>query len=318
MALFLTEDEVGQLLTMPDAIEALDNAFREMGANRAPVRPRQRVRVPGGALHVMSAALPAQRALGLKSYTTIAGRALFHVLLYDSETGELLALMQANRLGQIRTGAASGVATRYMARKDVSVAGVIGSGWQARSQVAAVCAVRRFERVLAFSRNPDKLKAFCNEASQAVGIPVQPAASADEVAKQADVLIVATNSRRPVFDGKLLPAGIHINAMGSNGLERQEIDETTVLRAQRIVTDLKEQAMIECGDLIPVINAGKMTWDRVWELAEVVTGQRAGRQSDHEITLFESQGIALEDVAVAAHVYQLARERGAGRELPMF
>ena len=316
MALFLTEDEVGTLLTMNDAIEALDRAFRQMADNKAPVRPRQRVKIAGGTLQVMPAALPAEGAIGFKAYTTMAGRPNFHFTLYDSASGELLALMQANLLGQIRTGAASGVATRYMAGSEVSVVGSIGTGWQARSQVEAVCAVRKFERGLAYGRDPARLKAFCEEASNTVNLPIEPASSPNQVANESDVLIAATNSRRPVFDGNLLSAGVHINAIGSNGAERQEVDEATVVRANRVVVDLKEQAITECGDVIPVVSAGRITWGGIVELADIVAGRASGRDSDDEITLFESQGIALEDVAVGVHIYRLARERGIGQEIP--
>ena len=316
MALFLTESDVGTLLTMNDAIEVLENAFRQMADDKAPVRPRQRVKIAGGTLQVMPAALPAECAIGFKAYTTMAGRPNFHFTLYDSASGELLALMQANLLGQIRTGAASGVATRYMAKEEVSVVGCIGTGWQARSQVEAVCAVREFDRGLAYGRDPARLKAFCKEISATVNLPIEPAASSDQVAGEADVLIAATNSRSPVFDGNALSAGVHVNAIGSNGAERQEVDETTVVRSNRVVVDLKEQAIIECGDVIPVVSAGRVTWGEVVELADIVAGRASGRDSDNEITLFESQGIALEDVAVGIHIYRLARERGIGREIP--
>lgn len=317
MALFLTESEVGTLLTMNDAIEVLEDAFRQMADDKAPVRPRQRVKIAGGTLQVMPAALPAEGAIGFKAYTTMAGRPNFHFTLYDSASGELLALMQANLLGQIRTGAASGVATRYMANEDVSVVGCIGTGWQARSQVEAVCAVRKFDRGLAYGRDPARLRTFCEEVSNTLNVSIQPAASSDQVARDADVLIAATNSRSPVFDGNALSAGVHVNAIGSNGAERQEVDEATVVRSSRVVVDHKEQAIIECGDLIPVVSAGRITWGSVVELAEVVAGRASGRDSDDEITLFESQGVALEDVAVGIHVYRLARERGIGREIPV-
>ena len=316
MALFLTEDDVRRLLTMNDAIEVLDHAFRQMADNKAPVRPRQRVKIAGGTLQVMPAALPTERAIGFKAYTTMAGRPNFHFTLYDTTSGELLAIMQANLLGQIRTGAASGVATRYMARDEVAVVGCIGTGWQARSQVEAVCAVRKFERGLAYGRDPARLEAFCQEVSNTVDLPIEPAASPNQVASEADVLIVATNARHPVFDGNALSAGVHVNAVGSNGAERQEVDEATVVRSSRVVVDLKEQAITECGDVIPVVSAGRITWGNVVELADIVVGRASGRDSDEEITLFESQGIALEDVAVGIHIYRLARERGVGREIP--
>src|SRR5438067_8213295 len=189
MALFLTEDGVGRLLEMPAAIEAVEGAFRELGAGRATNRPRRRVAVTHGLLHLMPAALPAARAIGFKAYTTFAGRARFHFTLYDSETGELLAIMQADRLGQQRTGAATGVATRHLARADAAVLALFGAGWQARSQLEAVCAVRPIREVRVFSRTPARREQLCAEMRGVVSAALVPVASSEATLEGADVVV---------------------------------------------------------------------------------------------------------------------------------
>src|SRR5437868_2106808 len=216
MALLLSEEDVERLLKMPAAIEAVEAAFRELGAGRATNRPRRRVAVPHGLLHLMPAALPAARAIGFKAYTTFAGRARFHFTLYDSETGELLAMMQADRLGQQRTGAATGVATRHLAQADAAALALFGGGWQARSQLEAVCAVRAIREVRVFSRTPERREAFCREMQPLVTASLKPVASPEAALDGADIVVTATSAREPLFDGALLQPGMHLNVVGSN------------------------------------------------------------------------------------------------------
>jgi ornithine cyclodeaminase/alanine dehydrogenase-like protein (mu-crystallin family) len=317
MALFITEDEVARLLTMDDALRAVEEAFRQHGQGSAVNRPRTRVRVPHGMLHVMAAGLPPEGVLGLKAYTAFRGTTRFHVHLYSAEDGRLLALLEANRLGQMRTGAASGVATKYLARPDASVVGIFGTGWQARSQLEAVCAVRRVREVRAYGRDPARRAAFSREMEATLGVPVRPAPEPRIVVEGADIVITITTAKTPVFDGRWLAAGSHVNAAGSNFAEKQEVDEATVTAARLIVVDSKEQARIECGDLIGPVSRGLLSWDQVHELGEVVAGKIPGRERAGDVTLFESQGLALEDMAVAAVVYRKALERRVGRDLPL-
>lgn len=316
--LYLREEEVAELLTVRDAIDRLDSAFRRLAAGEAAVRPRQRVRVPRGMLHVMPAGLPDGFALGLKLYTTFAGAgARFHVLLFDAQDGAMVAIIQANRLGQIRTGAASGLATRYMARETSQVMGLIGTGWQAETQLEAVCAVRPIERVIVYGRDAARRDQFCLRMAERVTATLVPVDQAQTAVENADIVTTVTSSDTPVFHGSWLRPGVHVNAAGVNQPTKREIDRTTVLRADRIVTDLREQAEIECGDLLPIVAAGDVKWADIQELSSVVSGQAPGRAGDGELTLFESQGIALEDVAVADLVYRRALERGVGTHLPM-
>jgi ornithine cyclodeaminase/alanine dehydrogenase-like protein (mu-crystallin family) len=267
-------------------------------------------------LHFMAASLPASGFLGYKTYTVFPNRVRFTVHLHSSESGELLAVIEADRLGQIRTGAASGVATRWMARVDTSTVGMIGTGKQARTQLEAVCQVRPANQVLVFGRSAEKLTAFCAQAQEKLGIKCRAAQSAEDVVENADILITMTNSTSPVFPGEKLKLGTHINAAGSNFLIRRELDETCIRRCRSIVVDSKEQAKLECGEFLGPLEKGRLTWDQIRELSEVVTARALPRTGPQDITLFKSLGVALEDVAVAAKVYQLALEQNLGTKIP--
>lgn len=320
MALVLKETDVEHLLTIPDAIAALETAFRQQhpaaGEQQALNRPRSRLQPPGAILHFMTAAAPGLGVYGFKAYTAARpGVVRFAVMLFSTEDGRLLALIEADTLGQMRTGAASGLATRYLARQDAASLGVVGSGWQARSQVQAVCAVRAVKTIRAAGRDPERLRLFCEEMSAAVGVAVTPVADAETAVREADIVITATSAREPVVQGDWLKPGTHLNVMGSNWANRREVDERVISRSDLIVIDSKEQGMLEAGDLLLPIQQGLLGWERVHELHEVVGGTIPGRQGAEEITLFKSLGLALEDIAVAAHIYTLARERGVGEEL---
>ncbi len=317
MAIFLRESDVRQLANMEMALASVEEAFRLQGGMKTDNAPRRRCRVERGLLHVMSASIPAQNLAGLKSYTTIDGRAKFHVLLYGGADGDLLAVLEADLLGQLRTGAATGVATRYMARNDASKVGIIGTGWQARAQLAAVCAVRSVASILAFGRDAGRRETFCREMTDALGIPVAAAASAEEAVRGCDLVITATTSKEPVLHGEWLAPGAHVNAIGANHLSRQEIDVETVRRSACVVVDSLEQSRMESGDLAHAAEAGAFYWEDARELGLVVTGDFPGREDDSEITLFKSNGIALEDVAFAGRVYQAAVKAGVGESLPL-
>ncbi len=317
MALLLREEDVQRLLPMTDAMAAVEEVMRQYGQGAATNNPRRRTRTPRGLLHLMSAAAPQIGYFGFKSYATFpgSGQTRFHVMLYSAETGELLSLMEASALGQIRTGAASGVATQYMARDDAKVVGLFGTGYQARTQIAAVCLARPIEMVKVYSRNAERRSAFAREMSASLGVTMQLMDSPEETVRESDIVITITTAHEPVFDGRDLAPGVHINAAGSNMLIKREIDEETVRRADVIIVDDKEQARIESGDLLPAIERGILTWERVRTLGDVVTGVVPGRASPNDITLFESHGIALWDVAVAAKVYERATAEGVGEKL---
>ncbi len=319
MALFFTEEDVESLLTMTDAVSAVEDAFRQLGEGSAVNCPRARVGLPGTMLHVMPAGSAEWGLLGLKAYIAKSTGAWFLFHLYDT-SGQLQAVIEADRLGQMRTGAASGVATRFMARDDAATVGMYGTGGQARTQLEAVAAVRPLSRARVFGRDGERRRRFCEEMSESLGIDVQPAGAPEEVPVGADILIVATTSREPVLHGDWLRPGQHINAIGANVAYKREVDVEVVRRSSCIVVDSEEQALLECGDLIAPriapISEGELAWDDVSELGQLVCGKASGRRTEEDITLFESQGIAIEDVAVARRVLELGRERGLGQALP--
>jgi ornithine cyclodeaminase/alanine dehydrogenase-like protein (mu-crystallin family) len=315
MALFFTEEEVTSLLSMNDTLLAVEDAFRQLGQGSAVNRPRARVHLPGTMLHVMPAGSAEWELLGLKTYIAKRSGARFLFLLYGT-SGELLAVMEADRLGQMRTGAASGVATRFMARPEAATVGIFGTGWQARSQLQAVAAVRTLRRAVAYGRDDDRRRRFCKEMSELLDLDVRPATAPEQVPEDADILITATTAREAVLHGEWLHSGQHINAIGANFANKREVDGDVIRRSTLVVVDSKEQALLECGDLIAPVSAGELDWDDVHELGDVVSGKLSGRQHGEDITLFESQGIAIEDVAVARKVFELGRERGVGTPLP--
>jgi alanine dehydrogenase len=317
MPLLLTEEEVSQLVSMPMALEAVDEVFRGLGQGEAQSNPRQRVRLAGGVLHTLTGGVPSSRALGLKTYTSIASGTRFLVLLFDAENGDLLAQIEANLLGQYRTGAASGIATRYLARDEARVVGLIGAGRQSHTQLEAVCAVRPIEQVRVFSRDRDRREAYCREMGERLGIELVPVESAEAAVRGAEVLITITTAKEPVLLGEWLEPGQHVNAAGSNYAQRRELDVEAVRRADLITADEVEQARIESGDLVAAVEAGVISWDQVVNLGAVVAGNRPGRTADSQITLFESQGLGVQDLALAARLYQAARERGLGREIEL-
>jgi ornithine cyclodeaminase/alanine dehydrogenase-like protein (mu-crystallin family) len=318
MVLLLNEAQVSELYTMEDALAGVELALRELGEGTAINQPRNRVVTGSGSLQVMSGYVPGAQAVGLKFYSASRAGAKFLVPLFDSETGDLLSIMEANTLGQIRTGAASGVATKVLARADASSVSVIGSGWQARTQLEAVCAVRPIRRVNVFSRNEERRESFARDMSARLGIPVQAAGSGEEAVRGTDIVIVITNARTPVLEGAWLQPGMHINAAGSNRASAAELDVAAVGRADVIAVDQLADAKIESGDLIAAVEADAIRWENVVEIGAILAGNVTGRQSDDQITLFESQGLAIEDLVAARRIYELALEQGVGTEIELF
>jgi ornithine cyclodeaminase/alanine dehydrogenase-like protein (mu-crystallin family) len=313
--LLLSEDDVRQVLTMDMALEAVEAALRKMALDEAHNVPRSRCQTDHAMLHVMSAAAKTLGVMGYKAYSTSKKGAQFQLALFDGKTGALLSLMQADHLGQMRTGAASGVATQYMARPDSSEVGLFGSGKQARTQLLAVCKVRKISRVQVYSPNEENRRAFAAEMSQLCEVEVEPVPRPEMAAEDKDVVITATTSREPVFNGHWLAEGTHINAVGSNFLGKAEVDAVTVRRCESIVVDSKDQARLEAGDFQQALEDGSIHWADVHELGQVIVGRFTGRAHPQDVTLFKSLGIALEDVAVAARVFAKAQSAGVGKWL---
>ena len=316
MALYLSEEDVKQIVTMPMALEAVEAAHRAHGQGEAIDVPRQRTRLPQSALHVLQGALPGAGLIGYKAYTTSRAGARFLIHLFDAAAGNPVAVIAADHLGMMRTGAAGGVAAKWLARPDADVAGVFGAGWQAQSQIEALCAVRPIRRVRVYSRSREKLQSFCEQQSQRLPCEVVPASSPQEAVAGSAVVVTITTAATPVFDGDWLDAGTHITAAGSNSLVRREIDEAAVRRAAVVCVDARATALKECGDLLPLLEKGRLHEGQLVELGEVIAGVRPGRGDARQITLFESHGMAIQDLALARRVLDQARNRGLGMELP--
>ncbi len=275
MALYLTERDVDSLLTMPEAVAALKNSFLSQSRGEAVNQPRRRLHLPAGTYHTMAAADLSLQTFGQKAYCSFPPRTRFLFLLHDARTGELLAMMEADRLGQIRTGAASGLATSLLASNGSGlIIGIFGAGWQAQSQLEAVCAVRDVARVVVYSRTEASREAFCSAMTQRLGRPVVPAARPEEAAEGCHIVITATTAREPVVMGEWLMPGVHVNAVGSNLLMKREIDERVVSRSDLIVVDSVEQSRAEAGDLLPAYERRLFRWEQVRELHEIVSGTR--------------------------------------------
>ena len=271
MALFLTEREVAGLLPMDECIDVLEEAFSHAGAGQVEIKPRSRIRMPNGFFHFMSASDEGHGVFGYKAYPSFGGPAgsKFLVMLYDFESGELLAMLEAGRLGQIRTGAASGLATKYMAREDAGTVAVFGSGFQASTQLEAVCAARDIKQAKVYSRRAERREEFARRMSGRLNLEVQAAESPSDCVAGADVVVTITSARDPVFAGSELAPGTHVNAAGGNHWQRREVDEDTVTRSGVIVVDDLDQAKVECGDLMWLEVRGTFRWDMALSLIHI-------------------------------------------------
>lgn len=317
MAIFLSERDIKGLVSMADAIEATEQVFKVAGQGAVINPPRQQIDIPSGYLRLTSAIVTPLKKIAVKVSSSMvfasdSGRVL---LLVDSETGRVDAIIEVFYLGQLRTAAASGVATRLLARPDASSVGVFGTGRQARTQLEAMAAVRPIRRALAISRNRSNLEAFCSDMSRALDFPVEPASSPAEL-YACDILITATTARQPVLDGDLIRPGTHVNAIGSNRPERQEVNENLIPRCATIAVDNKKQAQKESTLLVKGVDRGLISWDGVKELGELIDSAPQTRRDELAITLYNSHGVAMEDVALATKAYELAQARNVGYDIP--
>ncbi len=313
MKLYLSEEDVVACLPMSKAIELLDLAFRQLADGSAINHPRRRVILPtGSVLHYMAAGTP--EYFGLKAYSVNAKTgAHFEVLLYRSADGLPLATLEANRLGQIRTGAASGVATKYLAREDASVAGILGSGFQAETQLEAIANVRKLREVRVWSRKPDRRAKFAEACAAKFGLNVRAVDTARECVEGADIVATATSSKEPVLASEWISPGTHVNGSGSNWAERRELPTALILdRAALVAVDSVEVGKLESGDLLIPLRERAGTAFPAVELAEIVAGKRPGRTAASQVTIFKSNGLAVEDIAVAGYLYGEALKRGIG------
>jgi ornithine cyclodeaminase/alanine dehydrogenase-like protein (mu-crystallin family) len=301
---------------METAIECVEESFRQLAFGKAAHQPRRRVSAGGTTLHVLSAGAQYLGYIGFKSYVTSREGARFQFMLINAETNSTVAIIDASLLGQMRTGATTGVATKYMARPDAAIVGCFGTGFQARSQLKAVCSVRRIERIEVYGRDGDRRRKFAEEMAEYCSVPTSAVHSPEEAAAEKDIVICATSAKTPLFDGHVLEEGTHVNAVGSNYLSKAEIDVTTIRRADHIVCDSLEACQLEAGDFVPALEDGSFAWSRVRELSDVVVDRETGRALAEDITLFKSVGLGLEDLAVAVKVFERARSESIGKPLP--
>lgn len=319
MTLHISETEVRQVLDMSQALRAVEEILRKQATEEVLVHPRRRFELShGGFFHYMAAADYSAGFVAMKQYTYVRGRLQFLVPLYEMVTGDLLAVIEADYMGQLRTGAASGVATKYLARENSHIAAIIGTGGQARTQLGAVAAVRKLKSVCVYGRDAAKRENFCQQMSAKLGIPVTPSGSSGEAVLGADIVCTATTSSEPVVFGADLSPGVHINAIGANHAHKRELDDEAVASAGVIIVDSIEQSRQEAGDLIIAFKEDEARWAGVKKLCDVVAGKVSGRTRNDEVTLFKSNGIASWDLAVAMKVYAAARDKKLGKELPFW
>lgn len=312
MPLILHEANVQQLLTMQDAMEAVEAAFRDLHRGSAEDLGRRRILTASGSLSVMGGALPSVGTMGVKAYTAFGNAGARHLfLLYRSDDGALVAIIEADHLGRIRTGAATGLATRHLARPDASRLGIIGTGVQAWPQVQAIASVRQLEEVKVYSRSANTRADFAKRIRKELKVSAFGVATARDAVQDVDIVTTVTTAADPVVLGEWLASGTHVNAIGSNWEHKREVDDSVVARSALVVVDAIAQAQREAGDLIQPARRGLLDWERVWELSTYVAGEGMRRQPD-DITLYKSVGIAIEDVAVASRVYALAVQEGVG------
>jgi ornithine cyclodeaminase/alanine dehydrogenase-like protein (mu-crystallin family) len=304
--LWLSEDDVSSLVSPGEAIPVIEDCFHRIAAAQVELMPRRRFAAADGSFAVMAAADRGLGVAGVKSYAVAAGRVEFVVCLFDLADGSLVALIAADRLGQVRTGAASGVAAKHLARLGAESLGLIGAGWQAESQLAAIRdAVPTIERVVVSSRTSERAAAFAERHGAEV-------AESPAEAGACDVVVTATSSKDPVLRGDWLSPGALVCAIGANVATARELDSQVIARATLVCCDSLEDARLESGDLIEPVAAGQLDWLEVQELHSIVAGELPGRQSDADIVVFKSNGIAPWDVALGHEVVRRARERGVG------
>ena len=309
MPLYLTEADVESVLTPADALEAIEACFERMARGAVDNRPRYRHRLADASVAVMSAADHELDRAGVKTYVASAKGTRFVVALFDTAKTEVVAPIEADKLGQLRTGAASGVAAKHLAKPDAASLGIIGCGWQAESQVACIReAVPSIERVVAYCRTEASLKKFCRKVKAEAGESHRDPAGMD-------VVVTATSSADPVLRGEWLEPGALVCAMGANVPHHRELDNVVLERAGFVCSDSVENAKLESGDLMEPVESGVLDWLEVYELADVVGGEVAARQSPDDVVVFKSNGLAAWDVAAATKAVELARERKVGTEL---
>ncbi|MCS7385254.1 MAG: ornithine cyclodeaminase family protein [archaeon GB-1867-005] len=327
MVLVLSRDDLKSILTMKDVIDAVEEAFKCYGLGKASMPPRPVIKVEGynGLILYMPAYIADMDALAVKIVSVYPDNpkkyalptTLGTVLLNDPRTGDLLAIMEGAFITAMRTGAVSGVASKYLARSDSRIVGIFGAGVQARTQLMALCEVRPIEEARVYDVIYSASKKYADEMSKQLGIDVRPVENPVEAVKGCDIIVTATTSKTPVFRGEWVEDGTHINGIGSHTPTSRELDSNIIMRA-KVVVDSIEACFREAGDIIIPINEGVIGRDHIYaELSELVTGAKPGRVNDKEITIFKSVGLAIQDASTALKAYRLALKKGVGKEISL-
>jgi alanine dehydrogenase len=316
MAIYLSESDVDALADMELALAAVESSMARQGRGTSSNVGRRRARIKSGALNLMGAADQELGVAGAKLYSAFPGGSTrFVVILFDIITGSLQAVIEAGRLGELRTGAATGIATKYLARENSSIVGLIGSGRQARTQLLAIHHLRTISEVRVWSRNPSHVETFVGDMRPQLDAPINKARTASEAVSDADIVVTATSAATPVIDASDLVPGMHVTAMGSNNPRHTELSPDAIAEVDRVFVDDLDGAHEECGDLIVATQAGQFQWGQATELGRVVAGEIEGRTTTDQITLFESQGIALWDIALAHAIVQRAASKNRGTRI---
>ena len=323
MTLILKESDVQQVLTMADGVRLVEDSFRQYADGKTSLAPRLVMKLQGdaGNFRIMAAIVPELGGFGLKTLTGTPGKrspgsTYFAMLYFDVTTGALLAVIPATHITGIRTGAASGVATKYLAREDAGTVGLFGAGFQGRNQIAAIREVRPVKSVRIFDVAPEPAERLASTL-RSEGLDASVVSEPEDAVRGSDIIASATTAKEPPIRGDWIDPGTHVNAAGANAPVKREVDAET-FAAARVVVDFKEQVLQEAGDLIAAIDAGALTADGIYaELGDVVTGKKPGRDDDEQVTLFKSVGVAIEDVAAAAWVYERAKAGGLGTEIDL-
>ncbi|KOR25823.1 ornithine cyclodeaminase family protein [Clostridium sporogenes] len=326
--LILTAEDIKKVFTMKDAIEADKEAFKLYSANKAEVPLRTNISIPKykGSSLFMPAYIEDLDTAGIKIVSVFPENVKLgkpavpaQMILLDGKTGQVSAIMDGTYLTQLRTGASAGAATDILAKKDAKIGALIGTGGQALCQLEALLAARNLEKVKVYSRNLEKVKAFVEEAKKSLSqydTEILGVNSSDDAIKDADVITVVTTATSPVFDGRNVKEGTHINGVGSYMKHMQELDEYIIARADKIYLDSKEAVLSEAGDFIIPLEKGIIKEDKITgELGQVVSQTIDGRKTEKEITLFKSVGIAVQDVVTAYKIYEKALQNKVGKEV---
>ena len=315
MALFLRDEEVNQSVTMEDMLEAIEEMQRRFGQGEVTNLARRKIIAPGGMLSVMGGGLFYDGILGVKTYTVVQGKYSFQVSVYDANTGELMCFTQANRLGQLRTGATTGVAVKHLSKSDAATVGIIGTGYQAPTQLEAVCQVRNVQKIRAFSRTPEGREAFAETMTESLGISVEPVNSGEAAVAGSDIVICIAAAQEPVLQGEWLSPGTTVIGAGPTTWRVREVDDATFARADKIFVDSAEQAPVEAGDMASAVDRGILQWSRLQELRQVVAGAVTGRDNPEQIIYAKLMGTGVADVAAAKLAYDRAKSKSLGLEM---